>query len=93
MIGVFIADDHAVLRVGLRMLIEAQPDMHVTGEAPDGPSAETGILETNPDVALMDISMPGRDGIETITSILRRRPRTRVWSSPSTTSPGSCARL
>jgi DNA-binding NarL/FixJ family response regulator len=78
MIGVFIADDHAVLRVGLRMLIDGQPDMQVIGEAPDGPSAESGILETNPDVALMDISMPGRDGIETIACILNQRPRTRV---------------
>jgi len=78
MIGVFIADDHAVLRVGLRMLIDGQPDMQVIGEAPDGPSAESGILETNPDVALMDISMPGRDGIETIACILKQRPRTRV---------------
>ena len=78
MICVFIADDHAVLRVGLRMLIDGQPDMQVIGEAPDGPSAERGILETNPDVALMDITMPGRDGIETIASILKQRPRIRV---------------
>jgi two-component system response regulator NreC len=78
MIGVFIADDHAVMRVGLRMLIDGQSDMQVIGEAPDGSSAERGILDKNPDVALMDISMPGRDGIETIASILKQRPRTRV---------------
>ena len=78
MIGVFIADDHAVLRVGLRMLIDGQSDMKFVGEAPDGLSAERGILEQNPDVALMDITMPGRDGIETIASILRQRPLVRV---------------
>jgi two-component system, NarL family, response regulator NreC len=78
MIGVFIADDHAVMRVGLRMLIDGQSDMQVVGEAPDGPSAESGVLATNPDVALMDISMPGRDGIETIARILKQRPRIRV---------------
>lgn len=78
MIGVFIADDHAVMRVGLRMLIDGQPDMRVVGEAPDGAGAEQGILEKNPEVALMDISMPGRDGIQTIASISKQRPRTRV---------------
>jgi len=78
MIGVFIADDHAVMRVGLRMLIDGQSDMRVVGEAPDGASAERGILEKNPEVALMDISMPGRDGIQTIASIAKQRPRIRV---------------
>jgi DNA-binding NarL/FixJ family response regulator len=77
-IRVFIADDHAMLRAGLRTLIDGQPDMRVVGEAADGESAERGILKAAPDVAVMDISMPGRDGIKTITRVLKERPRLRV---------------
>jgi len=78
MIGVFIADDHAVLRMGLRALIDGQHDMQVVGEAGDGQSAERGILESGPDVAVIDVSMPGQDGIETIRRLFRMRPSTRV---------------
>jgi two-component system, NarL family, response regulator NreC len=77
-IRVFIADDHGVLRGGLRALIDAQPDMEVVGEAIDGVNAERGILETRPDVALIDISMPGGGGLEAIAAVKRIRPITRV---------------
>jgi DNA-binding NarL/FixJ family response regulator len=77
-IQVFIADDHGVLRGGLRALIGAQPDMRVVGEASSGPEAEVGIRQTEPDVALMDISMPQGGGLAAIASVLRSRPKTRV---------------
>jgi two-component system response regulator NreC len=77
-IRTFIADDHGVLRGGLRSLINSQTDMEVVGEAADGASAEAGILETKPDVALLDLSMPGRGGLETLVAVRQKRPLTRV---------------
>jgi two-component system, NarL family, response regulator NreC len=77
-IRIFLADDHGVLRGGLRALINAQSDMEVVGDAADGVSAEHGILEMDPDVAVMDISMPGRGGLETIVAVRQKRPMTRV---------------
>jgi two-component system response regulator NreC len=77
-IGVFIADDHGILRGGLRALIGAQPDMVVLGEAASGPDAESGVKETEPDVVLMDISMPGGGGLAAIAAITRVRPKTRI---------------
>lgn len=76
--SVFIADDHGVLRGGLRALISAQDDMEVVGEAANGPDAVTGILSTEPDVALMDISMPNGGGLAAIATVKQTRPRTRV---------------
>ncbi len=76
-IRVFIADDHAVLRSGLRLLINGQPDMEVVGEADDGLEAEQRIPTTAPDVALMDLSMP-HDGLHAIRQISQASPATRV---------------
>ena len=77
-IRVLIADDHAVLRAGLRMLITAQPDMEVVGEAADGDEAVRKTLETRPDVAIVDITMPGSGGINAIERIRGASPATRV---------------
>ena len=77
-IRVFIADDHGILRGGLRALIGAQSDMEVVGEAASGPDAETGVARTEPDVVLMDISMPGGGGLAAIAAIKRVRPKTRI---------------
>jgi DNA-binding NarL/FixJ family response regulator len=77
-IRLLIADDHAVLRAGLRMLIGAQADMEVVGEAADGDEAIRRVLEARPDVALMDITMPGVSGIRAIEEIRREAPETRV---------------
>jgi len=77
-IRVLIADDHAVLRAGLRMLIEAQGDMVVAGEAGDGAQVSRSALELQPDVVLMDLSMPGpRSGV-VIRQVRRACPKTRV---------------
>ena len=77
-IRVLIADDHAVLRAGLRVLIGAQPDMDVVGEAADGEEAVQRVAETRPDVALVDITMPGSSGIKAIERIRQTCPATRV---------------
>jgi DNA-binding NarL/FixJ family response regulator len=58
-----IADDHAILRSGLKMLINAQPDMEVIPEAPDGDRAVQAARDTRPDVALLDLTMPGSGGM------------------------------
>jgi two-component system response regulator NreC len=77
-IRVFIADDHGILRGGLRALITAQADMEVVGEAGSGPEAESGVTETEPDVVLMDISMPRGGGLAAIAAIKLVRPKTRI---------------
>lgn len=76
--SVFIADDHGILRAGLRAMINTQADMEVVGEAANGPDAEAGIKRTEPDIALMDISMPGGGGLAAIAAVRSVRPRTRV---------------
>jgi DNA-binding NarL/FixJ family response regulator len=73
-----IADDHAVLRAGLRMLLEAQSDMEVAGEAGDGSEVSRKARELRPDVVLMDLSMPGPHSGEVIRQVLRACPKTRV---------------
>jgi DNA-binding NarL/FixJ family response regulator len=64
MIAVLIADDQDLVRIGLRALIEAEDDMRVVGEAADGLAAVGVARETRPDIVLMDVRMPGIDGIE-----------------------------
>jgi two-component system, NarL family, response regulator NreC len=77
-IRVFIADDHGVLRGGLRALIGAQSDMEVVGEAANGPDAQEGARITEPDVVLMDISMPAGGGLAATAAITALSPKTRV---------------
>ena len=71
MIRVLVADDQALVRAGIRMLIETQPDLQVVGEAADGLAAIGEATRSSPDVVLMDIRMPRLDGIEAA----RRCPR------------------
>ena len=63
-IKLVLADDHAVVRSGLRMLLQAQPDMEIVGEAESGTQALAQVRQLKPDVILMDIQMPGMNGIE-----------------------------
>lgn len=77
-IRILIVDDHAVVREGLRALIEIQPDLALVGEAADGNEAIHKALALHPDVILMDLVMPRRNGIEAITEIQREAPGTRI---------------
>ena len=77
-VRVFVVDDHGILRGGLRALINLQPDMEVVGDAANGPDAESGIMMTEPDVVLMDISMPDGGGLAAVTAVKRIRPKTRI---------------
>lgn len=77
-IRVLIADDHAVLRAGLRMLLDAQSDIQVVGEAADGAEAVNRAAELKPDVILLDLSMPGPPGTATIERLVRLTPSPRV---------------
>ena len=62
-IGVLIVDDQALVRAGFRMILQIEPDIHVVGEAADGDQAVAQVAATRPDVVLMDVRMPGVDGI------------------------------
>ena len=62
-IGVLIVDDQALVRAGFRMILQIEPDIHVVGEAADGDQAVAQVAATTPDVVLMDVRMPGVDGI------------------------------
>ena len=77
-IRLVVADDHAILRAGLRMLINAQPDMEVVGEAQDGIEAVQAIQKTNPDVAILDVTMPRSGGLDAIKEIGARNRSTRI---------------
>lgn len=75
---IFLADDHALFREGLRALLERQPGVEVVGEAGEGTAALAQIAQTRPDVAVLDIAMPWLTGIE-VTRLLRAvAPETRV---------------
>ena len=75
---VLLVDDHAVVRSGLRMLLESEPDFEIIGEAGSGREALKAVLETQPDIVLMDIGLPDISGIEAAAEVKRLRPQTAV---------------
>jgi two-component system invasion response regulator UvrY len=77
-IGVMLVDDHAVLRMGFRLLLEGSSDITVLGEAESGEEAVRSFAELQPDVMVMDISMPGIGGLEAIERILAKEPAIRI---------------
>jgi DNA-binding NarL/FixJ family response regulator len=77
-ISVLLADDQPLLRMGFRMILEAQPDMTVAGEAADGAEAVERTAQLAPDVVLMDVRMPGTDGIEATRRIVAAGSGARV---------------
>jgi len=77
-ITVFLADDHAVVRDGLRVLLEAQPDIHVIGDAADGREAIEQVPKLCPDIVIMDITMPALKGIEATRRIAQTCASTQV---------------
>ena len=78
LISVFIADDHALVREGLRLIIEDQADMKVIGEASDGQEAWARIRELRPDVAMIDVSMPQLNGAQTTERLRFNCPEVKV---------------
>ncbi len=77
-IRILLADDHNVMRKGLRLLLESQPEFTVVAEAADGRQAVEQAEVTNPDVAVLDIAMPNLSGIEAAQRIISQRPNTAV---------------
>ena len=77
-ISIVLADDHPVVRRGMRSLLEAEPDLVVVGESGDGLEATHLVERLKPDVLILDLMMPGLSGLEALRVIRQRSPRTRV---------------
>ncbi|HEX8700093.1 MAG TPA: response regulator transcription factor [Myxococcaceae bacterium] len=78
MIRLVLVDDHALVRQGIRSLLELTPDLRVVGEAADGEEALARVAELNPDVVLMDVRMPRMNGLEALRALRRTDPGRRV---------------
>ena len=78
MIRVLLVDDHAVVRTGFRLLLQSRADVTVVGEADSGESAYQRYVEIRPDVAVLDLAMPGMGGMEALRRIVARDPQARV---------------
>lgn len=90
---IFLADDHAILRAGLKMLVNSQPDMEVVGEAEDGGAALQAARECRPDVVIMDFSMPGLDGAQATERLKRACPEVKVLALTRHDDSGSLHRM
>jgi two-component system NarL family response regulator len=76
--SVLLADDHAVVRLGLRTMIDQQPDLHVVAEAGTGAEAVAKFIEVRPDVAVVDLVLPDKDGAEVCEAVRAEVPRARI---------------
>lgn len=88
-IRVLVVDDHPMVRQGLRVFLDLQHDIEVVGEAADGADAIDRAAELHPDVVLLDLKMPGIDGVETLRMLRERDDPTRVLVVTSFTDPGA----
>lgn len=77
-LSILIADDHPIFRKGLRALLIGRPEMRLVGEATSGPEAVRLAAELRPDVILMDLQMPGGDGLTAVRQIIAARPESRI---------------
>lgn len=77
-ISIVVADDHSIVRHGLKALLEAESDFTVVGEAADGIEAVKVVNQTSPDVLIVDMVMPGQGGLEVIEQVRMSSPRTRI---------------
>ena len=91
-IRVLVADDHAIVRTGIRHVLESEPGFVVVGEASTGTEALELAATLRPDVAVLDISMPGTSGLRVAAELGSVRPRPRCSSSACTTTPSTCWR-
>jgi two-component system response regulator NreC len=89
---VLLADDHQIVRDGLRLLIETQRDMRVVGEAGSGKEAVRQALELKPDVVIMDLSMPEFNGLQATKLIRAERPDLKIVALTVHEDPSNCAR-
>ena len=78
MVTLLLADDHAVVRLGLRRLVENEPDFRVVSEVADGLQVLPEVERLHPDVLLLDLVMPGLSGLEVLRQVRKRCPKTRV---------------
>ena len=92
-IRVLLADDHALLREGLRLLIDAEPDMTVIGQAANGIEVCALAVASSPDVVVMDLSMPDGPGIEATIRLRRECPTVRIVGLSRHSAPGYVRRL
>jgi DNA-binding NarL/FixJ family response regulator len=90
---VFLADDHAVLREGLRALVNSQSDMECVGEAADGRAAVERVQSLRPDVAVLDVSMPGLNGLEAAKRLKQSCPEVRLLTLTRHTDDGYLQQL
>jgi two-component system response regulator NreC len=77
-IRVLLADDHMVVRAGLKSLLGSEPDIRIIAEVSNGPDAVSYAMRLEPDVVIMDLTMPGQDGIEATKEIVEKAPNVRV---------------
>lgn len=77
-VRIVLADDHALVRAGLRKLLESMPDIEVVGEADDGQAVLRLVEQLHPNLVLMDVSMPGLNGLDTALRLSQTHPQTRV---------------
>jgi DNA-binding NarL/FixJ family response regulator len=75
---ILLADDHAILRAGLKLLLDAQPDLEVIGEAPNGARALALAEELQPDLILLDLTMPGLSGLDILGQLKNSAPHSRI---------------
>ena len=88
-ITLILADDHDLVRSALRVMLDSEPNLHVIAEAADVTTVLTLVAERKPDVLLLDLHMPGGDGLEAIPALLRSSPDTRVVMLTADRDPGS----
>lgn len=90
---VFLADDHAMLREGLRVLVDKQPDMECVGEAADGRAAVAEVVRLQPDVAVLDVSMPALNGLQAAARIRLHCPQAKILTLTRHTDDGYLQQL
>jgi len=77
-IRILVVDDHDVVRQGVRLILEGHPEWEICGEADNGNDALTRVQELQPDLVILDISMPGKDGLDVAKELQARRSRTKI---------------